>query len=197
MRFKVGELKNGSCVARRALLVFLGMVLGFNVYLTNAQTVTRNQMPTPFGIGIAVVQTGSMEPALHAGDLLFVKPVGDYDLGDIVVYPSGNSLVVHRIVGISGTTLTTQGDANNTPDTPFQQKEVLGKVVFSVAGLGYVFEFLKTPLGMLMIAGIAIALVELSFRHDKKLAEKDDKEALKREIIKEEIRQLKIELGKM
>lgn len=180
-------------VLRRALLVFLGLVLGFNAYLLNAQNVAGNLMPMPFGVGVAVVQSGSMEPTLHVGDLLVVQQQGEYDLQDVVVYQTQHSLVVHRIVAKNATMFTTQGDANNTADAPIEATSVKGKVVFAAPFAGYVAEWLRSPLGIVLVTAAAVALVELSFRRDKKLAHMN--ELLEQRKIEDEIRRLKAELN--
>lgn len=179
-------------VFRRSLLVFLGLVLGVNVFLANASGVGGNLMPMPFGMGFAVVQTGSMEPTLKVGDLLVVQQQSAYDVKDVVVFQSERSLVVHRIVAKNATTFTTQGDANNTADEPIEATAVKGKVVANVAFLGHVLEWFKSPLGMFVVLAAAIALVELSLRRDRKLAKVQM--LLEKRQIEDEIRQLKLEL---
>ncbi len=155
-------------IIRLILLIILGFILGLNIYMLNAKVVGSNQMPMPFGIGMATVQTGSMEPTLHKGDLLFVKGKTELNVGDIVVYQSEGILVVHRIVDIEGNLITTKGDANNVSDEPFNSEHIKGKVVFKIPSVGYAIDFLKTPLAIVLILVFAILLVELSFRRENK-----------------------------
>ena len=91
------KLKN---ILRLVVLVILGAVIGVNAYLMNANNLVGNKLPMPFGYGAAVVLSGSMEPEFSKGDLIIVKETDDFDLNDIVVFESGNSLVVHRVVGM-------------------------------------------------------------------------------------------------
>lgn len=177
---------------RHALLIFLGLLLGVNVYLLNARNIAGNQLPMPFGIGAAVVQSGSMEPTYYKGDLLFVKAQSDYSAGDIVVYQSEGILVVHRVIEIDGGTVTTQGDANNVPDKPFDVSSIKGSVVGRIPGVGYVIDFLKTPLGILLLVGCAMLLVELSFRREKKAEQARKAQRIRR--LRGEIAQLRQEL---
>ena len=60
-------------VIGRALVVLCAATLGVNLYLTNAQVLTGDQMPMPFGYGSAVVLSGSMEPTFSTGDLIVVE----------------------------------------------------------------------------------------------------------------------------
>ncbi len=182
-------------ILRRLVLIFLSLLLGINMYLLNAQNVTGNQMPMPFGIGSAVVQSGSMEPTYSIGDLLFVKAQPDYAVGDIVVYQYEGILVVHRIIATDGNTVTTQGDANNAPDEPFSVTHIKGVVVGRISGVGYAIDFMKTPLGIILIIGCAVMMIELSIRQDKR-AEDEDEKALQIHRLQEEIAQVKQELSK-
>ena len=60
-------------IIRRAILIFMGFFLGVNIYLANARGILGRQMPMPFGYGIGVVLSGSMEPSLSKNDLIIVK----------------------------------------------------------------------------------------------------------------------------
>ena len=187
-------------ILRRIVLVAIGIIVGSNVYMLNANTVGQNQMPMPFGIGAAVVQSGSMEPAFYTGDLLFVSASKDYGVGDVVVYQQQNVLVVHRVIDISGDgdTVTTKGDANNVADAPFSSSLIKGCVIGRVPAFGYVIDFLKSPIGILVLIGSAIALVELSFRRsvrDGNASGQTGNERYKQDL-QDEIDRLKIELGK-
>ena len=182
--------KASKNIVRRVLLVLLGLVLGFNVYMFNANTVAHNSLPMPFGIGCAVVQSGSMEPTYSVGDMLFVKQKSQYSVGDVVVYQSQGDLVVHRITAIQGNSVTTQGDANNMSDAPFEASNIKGVVVGCIPVVGYAVDALKTPFGILIILALAILLIELSFRRDHKNSENDEK-ANRIRAMREEIEQLK------
>ena len=177
-------------ILQKIPLVLVGLFVGIVLYLANAHKIVGNSLPMPFGYGIADVLSGSMEPTFSKGTLLLVKETEDVQTGDIVVYQSGSSLIVHRVVAVEGDTVTTQGDANNAPDDPFDKKEIKGIVVGWVPGLGTALEFCKTPAGMLLILALLLWLMEGSFRKEK---ETDEKEL---DAIREEIRRLKEESKK-
>lgn len=174
-------------IFRRVMLVLCGLILGLNVYMINAQNLVGNQLPMPFGYGSAAVLSGSMEPTFSKGDLLVVKDTYKFAKGDIVVYQEGTYLVVHRVVEINGQELITKGDANPVADEPITLSAIKGKVLFWIPKLGYVVNFLKTPVGILLVIAAAILLLELPRRREKR---KDEEE---REQILEEIRRLKEE----
>lgn len=178
-------LKNFKTILRTVLLVLVGLILGVNVYLWNARNLMGNSLPMPFGYGAAVVLTGSMEPTIMADDLIFVAERESYEIDDIVVYQSGSILVVHRIVDMDELTVTTQGDANNTPDAPVRREMIKGEVVGTLPGAGGLVRLLKTPWVILTLIGGAVALSEMSIRSQKK------KDLDELEQIKDEIRRLK------
>lgn len=179
-----------NTIGRHILLAICGALLGINIYLTNANNLLGNKMPTPFGYGAAVVLSGSMEPTLSKDDLIFVKKTDRIDIGDIVVYQADDSLVVHRVVFIDGEIVTTKGDANNIADPAFEKSAIKGVVVGSVPKAGIVVNAIKTPAGTIVVLLCAFLLIELSFRKQKEV---DDK---KIEAIKDEIRRLKEETDK-
>lgn len=174
-----------AVILRRVLLAVLGIVLGVNLYLANVNAVTRNHLPMPFGMGIAVVLSGSMEPELRVDDLVVVKKASDYKENDIVVYQRNQYLVMHRVVSLDGDVIVTKGDANNVADEPIARSYVKGVVVGHIPWMGKIVRILKTPAGILLIFVLAVMLVEMSFQKKK---EKDNEEL---EKIKDEIERLR------
>jgi len=175
-------LKN---VMRIILLVLCGSVLGINVYLANATSLLGDSLPMPFGYGAAVVLSGSMEPEFSKGDLIIVKQSETYKTKDIVVFQDNGALVVHRIISLDADTVITKGDANNTADKPITASAIKGKVLFSVPFVGNIVNFVKTPVGTILIIAVAIVLIEIPRRNEKK---RDDEQ---REQIIQEIKRLK------
>lgn len=169
---------------RIALLVILGAILGFNIYMANANSLVGNQMPTPFGYGAAVVLSGSMEPEFSKGDLIVVKEADSFKVDDIVVFQDTGDLIVHRIIEKDGDTVVTKGDANDTADEPINVSVIKGKVLFHIPYVGTVVSFIKTPVGTICIIALAIALVEIPRRREK---QEDDEERRK---ILDEIKRL-------
>lgn len=184
---KTPKHKKGAAILRRLLLLIVSFILGINVYLWNARSLAGNSLPMPFGFGVAVVLSGSMEPVLSVDDLILIKETDKICPGDIVVYQSGRELIVHRVVSIDGETVLTKGDANNVADEPFDVSNVKGKMVGHLPWMGKIVRCLKTPAGIIGVLAAAFALTELSYRRERK---KDTEDI---EKIKEEIRRLKEE----
>ena len=166
-------------------LCVISLIIGFTFYSWNAQTLTGNAMPMPFGVGMSVVLSGSMEPALSVNDLVIVREADSFAVGDIAVYQDGATLVIHRIVSIDGDEVITQGDANLVEDDPITVSAIKGKMVAYIPFVGVIVRFLKTPVGSILLIAAAILLFELPHRRErKKVTDEQDK-------IKEEIRKLK------
>lgn len=174
-------------VIRTLVIVLAAALIGLNLYTINSSFLTGDGIPMPFGIGSAVVLSGSMEPELSVGDLIIIKEKKDYEIGDIVVYQDNRSSVTHRIIAMDEENVTTKGDANNTEDRPIRYAQIKGEVLFSIPLLGYAVNFIKSPIGTLFIIALAILLLEGSFKSEKQ----KESEALDK--IREEIKKLKEE----
>lgn len=172
-------------IGRVFLLVVISLFLGTRLYAWNAETLAGNAMPMPFGFGISVVLSGSMEPTLSVNDMVVVHEQSNYQINDIVVYQSGSSLIIHRIESIDGVKVITKGDANNVSDQPINVSDIKGRAVFHIPIIGAIGLFMKGPVGFVLIAILAIFLFEYPYWKERK------RRSLQQERIKEEIRRLK------
>ena len=177
-------------IVRWIVLIVCGAILGFNIYNINAKRLMRNQLPMPFGYGMATVLSGSMEPEFSKGDLLIVGESDELEINDIVVFEDGSSLVVHRIIDIQEETIITKGDANDVADDPIMKEAVRGTVLVCLPAVGTVIDYIKTPIGTIVTIGLAILFLELPVYMGKR---QDDEEM---NDLKEEIRRLKEDLIK-
>ena len=154
-------------VFRYIVFSFIGIVLGLFVYTQNAKGLLKDKIPMPFGYGMSVVLSGSMESRLSVDDLVIIKATDSYEVNDIVLYQDGNSLVIHRIIEIDGDTVTTKGDANNVADEPINKSQIKGVLVYDIAGFGAVVNILKQPVSVFIILAAAFLLTEFSYRKEK------------------------------
>ena len=154
-------------VFRYIVFSFIGIVLGLFVYTQNAKGLLNDKIPMPFGYGMSVVLSGSMESRLSVDDLVIIKATDNYKVNDIVLFQDGNSLVIHRIIEIDGDTVTTKGDANNVADEPINKSQIKGVLVYDIAGLGAVVNLLKQPVSVFILLAAALLLTELSYRKEK------------------------------
>jgi signal peptidase I len=125
-------------------LILFGIALLFVVPL----------LPLEKNIEIKIVESGSMEPKIPTGSLVFVLPTGSYKEQDVITFnnPSSHIPTTHRIVAIDTHDgvlwFTTKGDANeevDTEQTPYSR--IIGEVVVSVPYAGFILDFARQPLG--------------------------------------------------
>ena len=89
-----------TVAVRALLLAAIALLLIYNIYTLIARYAYGKNIPTIFGFGCAVVETGSMEPSISAGDLIFIQEKEQYFVGDIITFfdSSHNEYVTHRII---------------------------------------------------------------------------------------------------
>jgi signal peptidase I len=116
----------------------------------------------------------SMEPTLHSGGLLMIKPVnpGDVKVGDIIVYNvppmvrdyyNYPPVVAHRVIKVNTTPslgFRTQGD--NTGEEPFtiRPMDIRGTVGKQIPFLGLPMLFFQSQQGLIFVI-IALVLLAL------------------------------------
>lgn len=107
------------------------------------------------GISTDVVLSGSMEPKIRTGGLVFTDTRRrEPETGDIVTYRLRDARITHRVVRREGTVLITKGDANEGEDPlPVEAEQVLGTVIFTIPFAGYLVTFMKqrTILAILIV----------------------------------------------
>ena len=124
-------------------------------------------IPKLLGIQTYNVISGSMEPSISVGSIVYVKNAEFDELaeGDVIAFESGASVVTHRITSIDSQSklITTKGDANDTEDfVPVAYVNVIGRVVAHVPFLGYLASWLSEITGkviavMLLIIGLLLS----------------------------------------
>lgn len=128
------------------------------------------------GLDPYTVVSGSMEPTYHVGSVIYVTDVApsDLEVGEAITYRIGGGVVVtHRIAEIvnepdTGLAFRTKGDANKTADlgAPVPASAVIGKPVFSIPLIGYISDFVKRPIGLVITLGTCLSVLTVSFAID-------------------------------
>ncbi len=164
-------------------------------------------LPITGNFKILSVLSGSMEPAIHTGSVVAIKPASDYQIGDIITFgkiSKTQTPTTHRIFDIKlqegQPVYITKGDANNSPDMKeVRSSEIVGKMLFTVPYLGYAVDFVKKPFGfMLIIVMPAVLIIYDELRKiwseigkmKKKKDEKDKKQDEEIAELKEEIKEV-------
>ena len=127
--------------------------------------------PLAFGARPHTVLTGSMEPAIAAGDVVIDERIAPTAarVGDVVTFrdPEDQSrLITHRVRSIrregSHLWFVTQGDANNTVERwRIAAGGELGRVAYTVPWVGHVAVLSQTPLGLALLLVVPLLLLGL------------------------------------
>jgi len=137
------------------------------------------------GWRVDTVLSGSMSPALDVGGAVITQPVAPntIEVGDIITFhsPIDGRLVTHRVIAIqekSPRYFQTKGDANEDADPYLVPAEnMVGQVKFHIPLLGYIANFVKTPLGFILSLGVpGLILVGLEVRNIWIELSKEEKE---------------------
>lgn len=162
-------------------LVFIGVI----TYLFSNQTK---------GFRAFIVISSSMEPQLPTGSLLltqYTKP-SNLQKGDIITFLppiTKRELVTHRITKVtkstSLSTFKTKGDNNKQEDKwILAGGAIIGKVVLVVPGIGYLFSFIQSKLGILLFVLLpAILLILNEIQNILSLFKNHKKEKIQRSYI--------------
>jgi len=143
-----------------SLTVLMGVMLVCNLYIMGARYIGGEQQPDILGFSTAIVISGSMSGSIEVNDMIIIRKTGDYAVGDIITFYSGENLVTHRIVDTNQAGYITRGDANNAPDSEaVPTEQIVGEVIFVVRGVGRTVELLRSPLGLtcLVLGGFLLA----------------------------------------
>jgi signal peptidase len=139
-------------------------------------------IPTFWGWKPLVVVSGSMEPTLKVGGILYYheESMSDFDTGDILVYDIPEHTISHRIVEISDYGFTTKGDANNSVDSNLvEYNQVKGRGTnWSIPFIGYYANFIYAHKYLLFIS-VAIITIDLAndfYKDHKRKVVENEKE---------------------
>lgn len=143
-----------ACLSVVSMVLLIALVLGC-LPLT---------VPRIFGLHIYTVVSGSMEPAIPTGSLVYVRETSPEQVGaeEVIAFYGARdsaSIITHRVVEnrvVMGEFIT-KGDANQTEDmNPIPYENFIGSVVYSIPALGKAAELLTSHDGKL-VAGAVIA----------------------------------------
>ena len=145
--------------------MFLALLFIINVTMIVKSYAFPGKVPDFMGYKPFIVLSGSMEPAIMAGDLIITKKIAPEKIavGDVISFRVEKDIVVsHRVTEIhseAGVTFLTKGDANVGLDAVEVQPETIeGIYIWRGAGLGRFALFLQTPIGMLLFVVTPLCL---------------------------------------
>jgi len=104
-----------------------------------------------------VVVSGSMEPNVPVGSICLVNCQDrEPDVGDVIAYKAGDSIITHRVIEETDEGYVTKGDANNAADPGIvKQKQIFGVCSLVIPKVGYAVMFLRSLKGIVLtVTGI-------------------------------------------
>ena len=127
-------------------IVLLTIILLLTAVTTLGVLLADERQMSPWGTGFFYIASGSMEPSLPIGSLVFITSVSADSIkeDDIVTFfaVNGSDIVTHRVreVTANGDSFiyTTRGDANNADDPPLGYSRIIGRVMFSISGTSFI-----------------------------------------------------------
>lgn len=149
---------------------------------------TRGQSPEILGYKLSTVTSGSMQPYIKTGSLIFIKEIEPIDLkvDDVITFTDSDNkvLTTHRIVDIvkenGELKFKTKGDANGTEDAGLVPSyAVIGKVDYKISYLGTIFAFLKSTEGKLVafVLFLLLAMIIDLFKKKEKVTRENKKQS--------------------
>lgn len=104
------------------------------------------------------IQGTSMEPNLHAGDLVFVRE-STYEVGDVVAYRGElvDAILLHRIIAIEDGRYSLQGDNNDfvDPDRPTLDR-IVGEQILRIPNGAHVLRGIADPKVVAALLGLSV-----------------------------------------
>ncbi len=152
--------------ARKKLAAFCN-IIGIVILAVVIAACVPIAAPRFLGYQAYNIMSGSMEPDIPVGSLVYVKPIAPEDIvnGDVIAFSSNDSVVVHRTVEnhIVEGEIITKGDANEEEDMqPVAYQSVLGRVERHIAYLGQLMLILGSGIGKVCMLCLAICGILLN-----------------------------------
>ncbi len=151
---------------KRVLSILQGLLTG--VVIVFVLIVAASFFPIPGTVKLFTVRSGSMEPTIHTGSLIFVRAVAEYRVGDIITIDAkeDQKTITHRVVEVrkteAGEVYLTKGDNNEEADQEQVVREnVIGKTIFTLPLLGFPVAYAQTKKGFLFLIALPALLIIL------------------------------------
>ena len=155
--------KNGIFWIKLAVSVILGVLLLINLLTVLFSELGMRRsldwMPGAF----ITIESGSMEPELHKGDLAFVWRTSyqKLEIGDIVTVFSDGEYITHGIIRVDRENgrIVTKGLQNNLEDAPVGEQGYCAKMLFAIPGGAKYYEKMSEP----AVTVLLLLLVAMAF----------------------------------
>ena len=137
-------------------------------------------LPRFLGYEVYTVVSGSMEPAVPEGSLVYVEPVEPRDVeeGEIIAFNSNGTVVTHRVVRNQYfyEEFVTKGDANTEEDiSPVEYQNLIGRVRYHIPVIGRFLMLYASNVGKLYLLCFAACGVMFNMLAGRIRSKRDEK----------------------
>lgn len=145
---------------RRKVAAVLCTLFGTLILLVVILACLAAVVPRALGYEIYHIVSGSMEPEIPVGSVIYVDATLPEDMaaGDIIAFWRDDAVVAHRVVEnrvIEGE-LITKGDANEQEDvSPAAYRDVIGRVAKHYPYIGAILVLFATTVGKVYVVCFA------------------------------------------
>ena len=180
---KLDRKEKISKILRIIYFPIITLVILGSISIIFQKIIEKQDYANIFGYKSFVVLTGSMEPNINVGNIIFVKKTNENDIkvGDVITYSVKNSkgTITHRIIDIveqDGKKIyKTKGDNNNTPDTDvITYENIIGTVSFQIYKLGLIMNRLANTGGIAAIALVVLICWSYSSKKTNRLLAREE-----------------------
>lgn len=153
-----------SRILKIASYCLLGVIICMSLLVLVLRFMDKS--PSIFGYSFYYVLTESMEPEIMPGEIILGKSVDADELrvGDVVTYTGesgelAGKIITHKIVKVEGSTITTQGVANDIPDPPIHAEQIMSRYVTTIPFAGTLFSIINSKLGFVFLIVLPLGLL--------------------------------------
>ena len=135
------------------LLALIGII---NLYNMGYKLITNDDMAGFLGLYAYRINENNLSPDMNNNDFVIFEENNGYMVGDIVLYNQNGSYRIGKINDNSNFIYTIK-DNNTVYDKKFTSEDIVGKSLFTIKNFGKVYDFLISPL-MLVIVVVGLII---------------------------------------
>lgn len=145
----------------RKVLAAICNILGIVILLICIGIALPLSLPKILGYEAYHITSGSMEPAIPVGSVIYVGHMEPEDIpeGEVIAFYSGSSVIAHRVTEnrvVEGV-FVTKGDANPLEDLEnVRYRDVIGVVKLHIPFLGYYLAIFSDLIGKAYVLVFAL-----------------------------------------
>ena len=167
-------LKKINKLLSNLIILVLSILLLIIIYGSIQLNILNKEYIDLFGYSFFEVKTGSMEPTIKKNDIVIVKLKQKIKENDVITYKKNEYFVTHRVIKKEENKIITKGDKNNKNDQPIENKDVIGKVVYTIKNVEVWKQVFKDRKVIISIS-LTIILLVIIISFKEKNGEKNDR----------------------